>query len=351
MIKTENLLKELFENPKNIVLVTDENHIIRYASDSVKSILGVSAFSLLGRNAFDFVSPDKREFWKNISLDKKPEEVSFKALDGSKIYFDVTFTNHVINNSVRGLVIFLYDITNRKRAQQELESENNHLDHFIFKTTHDLRAPLHSALGLVNLAKSASPDELPNYIGLIQKSLLKLDSIIVEVNNFYRNEKLAITKMRINLEEVIREEFETLKNIPGAAKIEFELIIKGQSLFCGDLIRVKTILSNIISNAIKYSDKNKPHSFIRVVADVNEQECILSISDNGIGIEEEHLPKVFDPFYRATSANDGTGLGLYIVKDTIERLGGSISLKSEINEGTSIYITLPNCINDLTLKN
>jgi PAS domain S-box-containing protein len=351
MIKTENLLKELFENPKNIVLVTDENHIIRYASDSVKFILGVSSFSLLGRNAFDFVSPEKREAWKNISLDKKPEEVSFKTLDGRKIYFDVTFTNHVINDSVRGLVIFLYDITSRKLAQQELESENNHLDHFIFKTTHDLRAPLHSALGLVTLAKSAPAGDTTNYLELIQKSLLRLDSIIVEVNNFYKNEKLAITKAKIDLEQVIKEEFETLRNIPGAEKIEFGLTMKNESSFCCDLIRLKTILSNVISNAIKYSDGNKPHSFIKVVADVNEQECKLAISDNGIGIETEHLPKVFDVFYRATSINDGTGLGLYIVKDTINRLGGSITVKSKVNEGTSVLITLPNCINDLTLKN
>jgi PAS domain S-box-containing protein len=350
MIKTENLLKELFENPKNIVLVTDENHVIRYVSDSVKSILGISAFSLLGKNAFDFVT-EKGEAWKNISPDNKPEEVSFKTLDGRKVYFDVTVTNHVVDESVRGLVISLYDITNRKLVQQELESENNHLDHFIYKTTHDLRAPLRSALGLLNLAQRAPADERAEYLEMVRKSLLRLDSVIVDVNNFYKNDKLAITKERINLEEVIKSEFDSLRNFPGAEKIAFEFSLKGNSVIYCDLIRLKTILSNIVSNSIKYSDKTKSESFIRITADITDRECNISIIDNGIGIEEEHLPKIFTIFYRATSAAEGTGLGLYIVKDTVERLGGSIRVESTIGEGTSFFIRLPHSFNELTLKN
>jgi PAS domain S-box-containing protein len=351
MIKTVNLLKDLFENPKNIVLVTDENHIIRYASDSVKSILGVSSVSLMGRNAFDFVSRDKHDLWKNTDPNKKPEEVSFKTTEGNKVYFDVTITKHVVEESVRGHIIFLFDITNRKLVQEKLENENNHLDHFIFKTTHDLRAPLHSAIGLINLAEKATPEESAAYIQLIRKSLLRLDEIILDVSNFYKNEKLAITKEKIDLEEIINVEFEALKNFQHAENIRFEVLIHNKADFCCDLIRLKTILSNILSNSIKYSDKKKLQPFIKIVAHINEQESVISISDNGIGIEEEHLPKIFDIFYRGTSTNHGTGLGLYIVKDTIERLGGQLRVESKIGEGTIFSFTLPNCINELTLRN
>src|SRR3954468_10163595 len=100
MIKTESLLKELFENPKNVVLVTDEQFKIRYASDTIESVFGINPYSILGKNAFDFVSEDKREAWKKCIVEARgsaSDEISFKTLDGKKVHFDVTVTNHVNN--------------------------------------------------------------------------------------------------------------------------------------------------------------------------------------------------------------------------------------------------------------
>lgn len=354
MIKTESLLKELFENPKNIVLVTDENYSIRYVSDTVESIFGIQPYSILGKSAFDFVSLEKREVWKKCLTETNGntlDEISFKTYGGRKIYFDVTVTNHVRNESIRGLVIFLHDITEQRQAQQQLENANNHLDHFIFKTTHDLRAPLHSALGLVRLAETANEDEKDKYIGLIKTSLNKLDAFIEEVNNFYKNDKLAVTRDHIDLEPMFRTELDYLRNLPGAEGIGFEFIFNSSSDLYSDPIRLKTIITNVLSNSIKYSDARKRDRFIRLETDVNAQKCVIRIVDNGIGIPDQHLHKIFDIFYRANADTPGTGLGLYIVKDTIDRLHGFIEVQSTLGKGTVFTITLPNLVADSVVLN
>jgi len=353
MIKTENLLKELFENPKNIVLITDEKFAIRYASSAVESVFGIRPFSILGKNAFDFVSEDKREAWKgciNQSNGNVSDEISLKTSDGRNMYFDVSVTNHVANEAIHGIVILLHDVTERKQAQQALESANNHLDHFIFKTTHDLRAPLHSAMGLIKLAETAEENDRDKYIALIGKSLQKLDALIEEVNSFYKNDKLAITNEQIDLEKMFKAELEYLKNLPGAEGIRFNFLFNGTSAFHSDTIRLKTIITNILSNSIKYSDPSKRDRFISLEADVTLNECRIKISDNGLGIEEKHLGKIFEMFYRGTSESHGTGLGLYIVKDTVDRLNGTVEVSSTLGKGTAFEIKLPNFITEPALN-
>lgn len=353
MIKTESLLKELFENPKNIVLVTDEHFKIRYASDTIESVFGINPYSILGKSAFDFVSDDKRETWRKCLTETNgnaSDEISLKTVTGKKVYFDVTVTNHVNNEAIRGIVIFLHDVTERKQAQQELENTNSHLDHFIFKTTHDLRAPLHSAMGLIKLAETADAKDRDKYITLIGKSLQKLDSLIEEVNSFYKNDKLAIVHEQIDLESLFKAELEDLKNLPGAENIRFDFVFKSTSDLFLDSIRLRTIITNILSNSIKYTDPRKHDRFILLEAEVNESTCKLKISDNGVGIEEKHLDKIFDMFYRGTSESHGTGLGLYIVKDTIDRLNGKVEVHSKVGKGTAFEITLPNFILEHSLQ-
>jgi len=353
MIKTESLLKELFENPKNIVLVTDEQFKIRYASDTIESVFGINPYSILGKNAFDFVSEDKREVWKKCIVEARgsaSDEISFKTLDGKKVHFDVTVTNHVNNEAIHGIVIFLHDVTERKQAQQELEDANNHLDHFIFKTTHDLRAPLHSAMGLIKLAQTAQAEDRDKYIGLIGTSLQKLDGLIEEVNSFYKNDRLALANEQIDLEKLVQSELENLKNLPGAEGIRFNFQLEGVSDLFSDPIRIKTILTNILSNSIKYIDPYKKDPFIAIGASVSKDEFKIRITDNGLGIAEQHLGKIFDMFYRGTSDSHGTGLGLYIVKDTIDRLKGKVEVHSRVGEGTVFEIRLPNLMEEPSLN-
>jgi signal transduction histidine kinase len=108
-----------------------------------------------------------------------------------------------------------------------------------------------------------------------------------------------------------------------------------------DKTRLQIVFFNLISNAIQYQDKFKPTSYIRISCSRTNNQLLLQIEDNGIGIEQAYQDKVFDMFYRATVNSKGSGLGLYIVKEAVEKLGGTISLRSTHGEGTSFTLSLP----------
>ena len=353
MIKTENLLSEVLAYPKGIVLVTDEGYHIRYASANVESIFGIKPFSLLGRDAFDFVPAQQQAHWRQClqqTNHNSQSEISLKSSKGEELHFDVSVTNHIHNNQIGGLVIFLHDVTERKEEVKKLESANHHLDHFIFKTTHDLRAPVHSALGLANLAEKADEADRLHYLSLLKSSLLQLDALIEEVNHFYKNEKLAILRERIPVRQLVQDEIQRLRNLPEAANIRIDYSIQEEAALYSDPVRLKTILTNILSNSIKYSDPAKSNQFILIAVHVFADQLFLSIADNGIGIERDYQPKVFDLFFRANDQQKGTGLGLYIVKDTVTRLGGKIVLQSEPGQGTTFTVTLPNHVPEPVLN-
>jgi len=348
------LLAELFDNSKNMVLVTDEHFNIRYISSNVETIFGVKPYSILGKNAFEFAPADKREVWQNCiqqSLHSNSSEISLKTASGGVLHFEVTFSNHVNYKEIQGVVIFLHDITERKQAHKELIKANDHLDHFIFKTVHDLQAPLQSALGLMDLAESSSPSERDHYFKMIKSSLQGLDAFIIELNSFFKNDKMAIQNEKVDLEAVFGQELSILQNLPQARGIKIDFNFDAEVPLHTDLIRLKTILTNILSNSIKYSDRQKEQRFIKVTAIVSENTCDITIEDNGLGIEAQYLDKIFDMYFRAHNNLKGTGLGLYIVKDTIDRLRGTIEVESEPGKGTAFHISIPNFISTPVLAN
>lgn len=347
MIKTEALLEKLFEKGKGILLVTDEKFNVRYISSSAGAIFGMEPYAILGRNAFDFVDEANRDSWRQCieqSNGNKSSEIRLLTAAGEELYFDVTVTNHISNTEIHGLVIILYDITERKMKHRTLEQANNHLDQFIFKTFHDLRAPIHSALGLVDLTSRSSPEEKEKYVSLIKSNLQKMDAFIEEVSSYYKNEKMDVVKKKIDFNEVFEDEMNFIQNLPGAEAISFEYEFDGSCDLYSDPMRLKTILTNILSNSIKYSDPDKSDRFVKVSARVCESFCTVLIEDNGLGIAEDHLEKIFEIFFRSHPQIKGTGLGLYIVKDTVDRLGGEIEVNSKIGKGTTFKITVPNLI-------
>jgi len=323
------------------VLITDEKYNIRYSSSSVQSILGLEPVAVAGKNIFQFAPAEKRDQWKEClkqANNSKKAEINLKSLKGDDLYFQVTVANRIAEHEIQGLVIMLHDITERKR----LEKENEHLDQFIYKTTHDLRSPIHSIMGLLDLLGQASEHERAKYLQMARNSLTKLESLIDEVNNFYRVDKMAIARERIDLKNLLDGEIDMVKNHPRALKINFEMNGTAEAELFSDPLRLKTILGNILSNAVKYSDSKKANSYIRIETHVNKKQLTVTISDNGIGIAQENIGQIFDIFFRATAEASGTGLGLHIVKDTVERLQGTIEVQSQLGVGTQFEICLPN---------
>jgi signal transduction histidine kinase len=175
----------------------------------------------------------------------------------------------------------------------------------------------------------------------MKTSVLKLDNFIEDILNYSRNARQEITCETINAEELIREIWVSHKFTEGVKNIALKIDVIKQHSFNSDKRRVLIIINNLISNAIKYRDAAKQKSFVHITIDISNGVANITIADNGIGIFKNKQEKIFDMFYRATTVSTGTGIGLYIVKQTLEKLEGSVQVESEPGTGTTISISIP----------
>jgi signal transduction histidine kinase len=228
---------------------------------------------------------------------------------------------------------------------EELKKINKELDSFVYSVSHNLKAPLMSVLGLINLAKMEDEKHgniFNSYFGMMERSIHKLDDTLKEILEYSRNARQELQVEEVDVAKIIADNLERMQYLPGSDLIRKEFCINSSSHLLSDAYRISVIFNNLISNAIKYSDNQKEDPYIKIDIDIDEEKAVFVVEDNGIGIASEYVSKVFDMFFRATMQKEGAGLGLYIVKETIDKLHGKISIASEPRVGTTFRIELPN---------
>ena len=258
--------------------------------------------------------------------------------------FDVSFNPIVLDDQVTGVAVFSRDITTTKSIEHQLQYKVKELNTFIYKATHDLRSPLVSVMGLVQLIKGVElGEELKKYVDMIDHSVRKMDNLLIDLVKIVNVTQGKLTFDPIDFESMLEDILSALSHRP-----EFFDIIFRRNIHIGHVCRsdsslLYSIFQNVIDNAIKYKKiENKFESLIIITIDVNQEEVKIGITDNGIGISEEFEDKVFDMFFRGTTSSSGTGLGLYIVKTSVEKLEGTVTLNSIYGKGTSVNIVFPN---------
>jgi signal transduction histidine kinase len=230
-----------------------------------------------------------------------------------------------------------------RQSEKQLLEVNKELETFIYRTSHDLKGPLASSRGLVNLAiRSKTVQETEQYLKLIQTSLDKLDNILVTLYEVSVIRKGAIALKECNLEEMTKGTIKSFENYPNFDKIRFTINNQISQPFITDEILSQTIMRNILENAVKYCSPSASQPFVNIEMKEEGGYNLISVSDNGAGIPKEHQEKIFDVFYRANTETKGSGMGLYIVKNAIDKLEGKIELaESAPKEGTKFNIYFP----------
>jgi PAS domain S-box-containing protein len=253
-----------------------------------------------------------------------------------------------------GLVTKLYgtilNINERKLFEQNLQHQNEQLkkinaelDRFVYSVSHSLRAPLTSVLGLVNVIRINEVDaQLNMYLGLMEKSILKLDETIHEINNYSRNARLGLNITEVNLPKLLHDLSVQYTSADGKAKVNIDTALEANVPLYTDAERLRVVFNNLVSNAVKYCDTQKPITHVLVKVNVSKEEALIEVEDNGMGIEASVIDKVFNMFFRASERSTGSGLGLYIVKETVEKLKGKISVTSDLGKGTTFHIRILN---------
>lgn len=263
---------------------------------------------------------DNSVFWGLINI------VSIRNADGTRIY--------------DGTII---DITTQKNNENELNKINQELDRLVYSIGHDLRAPIASALGLLDLSQDETDvNVIKQYNDMMRKSLTRLDHFIQDTLDYSRNVRMPIEVSEIDIEKELTDIKELLFLSAELKDIKVNIEIQGDKLCYTDKSRFNVIVSNLLSNALRYHDKHKTDKYIDISLLSHTDKIYLTIADNGQGIEKKHIDHIFDLFYRANASVRGTGLGLYIVKEAINKLSGEVCVKSEVGKGTIFVVNIPN---------
>jgi len=211
----------------------------------------------------------------------------------------------------------------------------------IHQLSHDFQSPLGRIIGLVDITQLendlAKRDEL---IQLISQQTKSLSSYVREVVEYSKSVREKPMLEKINLNTIINEVLTAVKPVENE-DIDYRLQMPEPLIINSDKIALTAIISNLLSNSVRYRDKTKTNKFIAINCKIIDQKLILSVEDNGIGIEPEHQNRIFEIFYRVPSSLKGSGLGLYIVKESVKKLNGKITLISQLGVGSQFVVELP----------
>ena len=226
--------------------------------------------------------------------------------------------------------------------REKLKKANKQLDSFLYSTSHDLRSPIASILGLTNLAKMELKDDTSlTYFSMIESRIKKMDSVIADILQLARTTKAELKIEKIDFNRLSQEVIADVKFNKGARAINLRYTPDPSFVFYSDYTQLTIIVGNLISNAVKYHNLEQADPFISVQFFAKLREVVIEIGDNGTGIEKEFQEKIFDMFFRASTQFEGTGLGLYITTEAASKLGGQISVQSELGKGSTFILKLP----------
>ena len=217
---------------------------------------------------------------------------------------------------------------------------NEEMDLFTHSVSHDLRSPITSLMGIITLAEVEEDHKQRNeYFSLMRRILTRQDDFILKIIQFSKNKRTDLHIQEIHLPSFFEHLVQDLEH-SGDIKIDLKLNIEDITISI-DAFRLDIICRNLISNAIKYADPEKEKAFISISVKVAQGMLSLIFEDNGIGIQQKHQAKIFNMFYVTTHHNKGSGIGLYLVKEMINKLDGEINVNSSNGEGSVFSIKIP----------
>lgn len=349
--ETTYKFKTLVEQASDGIFLTSATGRLLEVNVKGADMLGYTIKELVGLSLVDIYDEE----------DIKANPIKFKELkngdviihervmvrkDGTRFYAEIT-AKMLSNTNLLGIA---RDITERKEARElleeknkELEKTNAELNQFVYSASHELRAPLCSILGLLEIIKmEENKPELLDKLNMMATAIQNLDGFINDIIQYSRNRNVDINGELIGFDALIEESLTSLWYLENRSEIAISVKVDNEIPFVSDRKRVSVLLNNLISNAIKYHNLNQEEPFIAITIKTHLSHVSIEVKDNGNGIAEEHKDKIFDMFYRIPSKVMGSGIGLFIVAELLNKLDGTVTLDSRKDQGTVFKITIPN---------
>lgn len=365
--QSEERFRSLVQNASDIIAVIAADGTVCYTSLSVKNILGYEPDDWLGKKVFELIHPDDLAMAESLltkaldfSATNITAEFCLQRADASWRDFEVVVNNLLAEPSVAGIVTTCRDITERKRAEEELqkakesaEAANRAKSEFLATMSHEIRTPLNAVIGMTNLLLNTElkPDQR-GFVQTIRHSSDALLTIINDILDFSKIEsgKLDLEQQPFDLQACVEVSVSLVasKAAEKGLKLGYSIAPPTPNMLVGDAARLSQILVNLLSNAVKFTEAGEVTvsvtAQVRGEGDKGDYEICFAVSDTGIGIPQERIEHLFESFNQVDSSISreygGTGLGLAICKKLTEIMGGHIWVESTQGKGSTFYFTL-----------
>jgi signal transduction histidine kinase len=297
-----------------------------------------------------FVHPDDRDRVQSVM------QMGLKALKSFSFFHKIVRNNGDVrhlysvaqfefdkNNCPTGLYGISLDVTELTEKERELKRANNELETFIYRANHDLKSPIASILGVVNVAKAEIAETKSlEYFDIIGNIAAKQSKMLENLTNVMaiRNRTMVITSF--SFVGLVKEVAQVFQKLPLHKGVTVEITADSTFEITSDRDLWREILHHLVENALIHNVHNSLDKWVGIkLTIVNAGFFEIEVADNGIGMAEAVTNNVFDMFFRGNSTSMGTGLGLYLVKNALSRLGATLSVSSSVGKGSVFKIVAP----------
>lgn len=346
----KNYLRSIFEGIVDMLIIFDEHFLVKEINKKVTDILGIDEAKILGQPMESLFPASEKNLAERIKKNVEHkgflynQEASFLHLNGDQIPVSISLSLLKDNNNIeRGYILIAKDLKHILLTANALKQRNTELQTLVYKVSHDLKGPVASVMGLLDLVDMAGDDLLTirNYLEHIKKSLHKLNHTILSLFEYSLSYQSTFEVSTVSIKSLLEEVIYSYQDYPGMDSFQFILEVSDDlTLMTGKKLLI-SVFQHIVENAILFRTTLRQNSYLKISASNHGKSVFISFKDNGMGMEEQVQARAFDMFYRGNEISKGSGLGLFIAKSNVEKLGGEIKMNSKVDVGTEITILLP----------
>ncbi|MFN0048661.1 MAG: ATP-binding protein, partial [Cytophagales bacterium] len=347
LIETNDDLNNYFRsNINGQLFVNNDLILMKFSPGTVKQInllptdIGRPSSNISTNIKFETIENDIKKVIAEGLVQTKEIETN-----NGKFYQVMTMPYLSAENKINGAMLTFNDVTELKKAQAELDEKNKSLlrinsdhDNFIYTVSHDLLGPLSNIESLINLISEIDTKEplIEKYTALIKKSVGKFQTLVADMANIAKLESEIVTE-NINLDEMLEEIEWSLTEKIKTAKATITKKLEVENIHFSKK-NLRSIIYNLISNSIKFRAENDPE--ITIATTKKGENTIISVEDNGIGMTQDKVKKIFSKYSRLQQVVEGQGIGLYLAKKIIDAAGGDILVESVVGKGSKFSVYL-----------
>ncbi|MEQ9442579.1 MAG: ATP-binding protein [Cyclobacteriaceae bacterium] len=334
----------------DMVLIFDQDYQVIYANHIASEMLNTESEDLVGRYIFDFFPKNQTEFLEFLLQETMEQEqvynrrTQFQIDSGAKLPVSISFSILSMDGELEGYMLVAKDNRQLVQATDALKHKNQQLERLFYRMSHDFQGPLATIQGMLELARmdTSSPQDLEDYIKHIQTSTEKLKHTLNSLMQLQYSDDPETTIREVTLRPLLESVVDEFSHYPGREEVLIHITANPQLNVQTDEKIIESTIQHVVENSIKFRKTNASDSVTKISVRNYKDGIKIKVKDNGLGMDRDMQRRAFDMFYRGHGHMKGSGLGLFIVKSNVEKVGGTVEIKGQPFLGTEVCIYIPN---------